>query len=242
MDAEPNATYLELRQMIVTDAKTRYERGEAVVGGKCWEIDPTSSFADASRVLVGECQTRGGYGALALPILFLQRHAAELALKALCRAAYDASSKLGDESLTPPSFDVIHKLDYWLKETSSAMARVGVSMPPTLPLLVTELQDSGDVDGQNWRYGREKRKENGNEKGNAKENKAAVPALHKAAVPAFPEERTLPVSHLQGMLDKVISEAYGWEDGEGRFWDLVTISSTPECVSAAFQSPNKPQK
>jgi hypothetical protein len=230
MDDEPNLAFLELRQKIITDAKVRYDRGEAVVGGKWWEIDPTSSFADASGVLVRECQARGGYGALALPVLFLQRHAVELILKALCRAAHDAASKLGEE-VSPPDFDAGHKLDYWLQKTSVVMDRVGLSMPPTLTLLVAELRGSGDVDGQNWRYGREKRKQGGNQ---------AVKGSEKKAVPAFPDERTLPVRHLQEQLDKVILEAYGWGDGEGRFWDLVTISSS--CTPRDFQEAIKLQK
>lgn len=200
----------QLLDRVSAETRERFRRGEAVVGGKWWQIDPAPNYADASRVLVDESERRQSFGALALPVLYLQRHAVELTLKNLCRAAYDALATLGSE-LKAPDFDVNHRLKDWLERLATALDAIGLEVPSSAATVVQALRDAGDDDGQSWRYGRVKKK------GQSK--------------PAFPAQQNLPIRALQLKVDAFVSNAFGEvPGGDGLFWDLGAIAQEPQLL------------
>ena len=207
MSDEPGLTFDELRARISSAARERFRRGEAVVGGKWWAIDPALNYIAASGVLVRASEAQGTFGPLALPAVYLQRHAVELTLKDLCRVAHSALDTLG-ESLPRPNFDANHRLDTWLERLETALGPVGPVLPASATSVVDAMKDIGDTDGQSWRYGRV------NEKG--------------VGMSAFPKEQTLPIRDLQVLVEALGRDAFGdGPGGNGLFWDLGAIAEDP---------------
>jgi hypothetical protein len=196
------------------EARERFRRGEAVVGGKWWENDPARNYCDASRVLVQESERRGTFEPLVLPIIFLQRHTVELTLKTLARVAHNALDAM-EHPLEKPKFDKDHRLAPWLDHVKAAVDAVGLPVPPAAALVVEALERVGDREGQEWRYSRVQRK-NG------------------PAEPAFPIRKNLPVRELQGLVEAFVHQSFGDEGpgGAGLFWDLGAIADTPSLVTA----------
>jgi hypothetical protein len=193
-----------LRRRIATAVREKHQQGHAAsAGAQWWELDP-APFVDASRVLIDEIRNRGGQGALAMAAISLQRDAVELTLKALFRAACDVLHRLG-EAPQPPAHSNRDRLDYWLNQTSTVIDEVGLAVPSSLNLMVAALKDLNQLDGVTWRYRVEKERYSGE--------------------PIFPEERMTLVSQLQDQLEEAIRQVYGWGDGEGLLWDLVTITN-----------------
>jgi len=193
-----------LRRRIATAVREKNQQSQTVGGGRWWEVDP-APFVAASRVLIEESGSRGAQGALALAAISLQRDAVELTLKALYRAACDVLHRLG-ETAQPPAHGSRNRLDFWLNEASAVIDEVGLAMPSSLNWLVAALKDLGQLDGVNWRYCVEKQRYSGE--------------------PVFPEARMMLVAQLQDQLEDVLRQVYGWGDGEGLLWDLVTITNS----------------
>lgn len=173
-------------------------QGQARFGGFWRRPQYEAAYVQAARVLIERGQASGTLDEIALPALFLQRHALELRLKVLLEMAFDIGKlKCGLEQTEDQSelLRTSHWIQKLLKELTSSCAKF--KLPPPPPQLIEFCKALAAIEMDNFmaRY---------------PESRQAGEATYH-----FTKEVVIPIAKLQAQLEAALSATGYMHDGEG---------------------------
>lgn len=174
------------------------EQGQARLGGFWRRPQYDAAYVQAARVLIEHGQVSGTLDEIALPALFLQRHALELRLKVLLEMAFDIGKLKCDKGPSDPEFELLrskHSIQELLKQLGCSCAEFGLPVPPHQLVDFCDALAAVETDDFMARYPQTWKK--------------------KRATYRFVDEVIIPVAELQAQLEEALSATSYLHDGEG---------------------------
>lgn len=193
-------------------AEEDWRLGRVRVGGANHGPEYLRSYLQSARVLLDHGRNGRDLEALAMPLVFLQRHTVELMLKWLIDQAQSVGEVQEELHDAPPNWKPLaqndvarHDLAHLVVIAKRELAVVGFSFPNSLEGLVDEIGGFDNVDGTRWRYP------------NVRPKRGA------AFIASFPDELVIHVARLQGMLEEQYETVFRWSDSSAPH-DGMTLS------------------
>ena len=174
------------------------EKGQARLGGFWRQPQYEAAYVQAASVLVAHGQASGTLDEIALPALFLQRHALELRLKTLLGMVFDIGKlKCGEQPTKDQKklLDTEHFIQKLLKQLKCSCAEFDLPPPPHQLIEFCKALAAIETDPFMARY----------------------PDFQQAkkATRRFVDEEIIPIAKLQAQLEKTVSATSYMHDGEG---------------------------